>query len=188
MHHDVVDTADLGSDRVELEGVFPPGTLAIDAAGVEQSGDVTWSGYIERQGARIRLAGTVGAVLYLPCDRCLELARLDIRRDFDLFFEPRDEAAYEEHEEIELAENDMGTSFMTGTEISLGDVVAEQLMLALPMKPLCGSECRGLCPGCGQNLNNARCDCTVQTGHPAMEALQALKERMEGRESGSSRR
>ena len=41
----------------------------------------------------------------------------------------------------------------------LADVLAEQVNLALPMKVICRSDCRGLCPHCGANLNNEECRC-----------------------------
>lgn len=179
----VVDIADLGSDRVNLSGVFPPGSLDVGQDGVGQVEDLEWSGYLERQNARVRFAGSLKGRLELACDRCLEPARVDVVRDFDLFFEQRDSLEYEENAEIELEEPDTRTSFMAGSELGLRDVITEQVLLALPMKPLCREDCRGLCAECGQNLNIASCDCTVPAVNPAFATLQALKKRLEGRDS-----
>jgi len=174
-----VDIADLGADRLNVSGVFPPGALDVGGE-IGQVGDVEWSGYLERKGSRIRFAGSLTATLEPPCVRCLEPSREVLRRDFDLFFEERDSFIFEEDAEIELEEADTHTAFITGTMLNLADVIAEQLVLALPMKPLCASDCKGLCPVCGRNLNTDPCECTVPDVHPAFEGLLALKERMEG--------
>ena len=53
----------------------------------------------------------------------------------------------------------------------------EQFYLALPMKPLCREACKGLCPNCGTNLNEATCDCQVRWEDPRLAALKALMNR-----------
>lgn len=178
----IVDTADLGSDRLELSGVFPPGVLDL-GVDVSQSGDVRWSGCVAREGGRIRFSGTIRGSLEVACDRCLDPSCLEVSGEFDLFFEQRDDLEYEENAEIELEEPDTRTAFMTGTRLDVAEVIAEQLQLAIPMKPLCRDDCRGLCPECGQNLNNATCDCTVPAVHLPFGVLQTLKDQMEKRNS-----
>jgi uncharacterized protein len=54
----------------------------------------------------------------------------------------------------------------------------EQFYLALPMKPLCRDECRGLCPVCGINRNRETCDCQSAWVDPRLDALRSLKDRM----------
>ena len=51
----------------------------------------------------------------------------------------------------------------------------EQFYLALPMKPLCGNDCKGLCPTCGTNWNKGTCDCSNQSEDPRLAALKALR-------------
>ena len=50
--------------------------------------------------------------------------------------------------------------------------------MALPMKPLCKPDCKGLCPSCGKDLNLGACGCTHETIDPRWEALKALKEKV----------
>jgi uncharacterized protein len=77
--------------------------------------------------------------------------------------------------EIELAPGDLTQSFYEGTEIDLTPLMYEQIMLALPTRPLCGEECRGLCPQCGINRNTGQCACVVEAGDPRWSALRNLK-------------
>jgi uncharacterized protein len=178
-----VDIADLGPDPREVECVFPAGVLDVSGNGVGQIGDVLWRGRLSRQNDRVRMAGRVEGMLEVACDRCLEPAKVPLAHDFELFFEPRDRLEYEENVEIELDEPDTRTSFLTGGELEIGDVVLEQLLLALPMKPLCRDDCAGLCPVCGLNLNLSSCDCTVPRVESAFSVLGELKARLEKQSS-----
>ena len=47
-------------------------------------------------------------------------------------------------------------------------------MLALPTRPLCGEECRGLCPRCGANLNAGPCGCPASVTGGRLAVLQTL--------------
>src|SRR6266404_3874944 len=53
---------------------------------------------------------------------------------------------------------------------------AEQLLLALPLKVICQSDCRGLCPNCGANLNHEDCRCETHATDPRMAPLARLKQ------------
>ena len=62
-----------------------------------------------------------------------------------------------------------------GFEINLGALLLQELILALPIKVLCKQGCRGICPGCGKNLNLESCDCDVDRLDPRMAALRDVK-------------
>ena len=47
-------------------------------------------------------------------------------------------------------------------------------MLALPTRPLCAEECRGLCPRCGANLNAGPCGCPAGMTDGRLAVLQTL--------------
>ena len=58
--------------------------------------------------------------------------------------------------------------------LDLAAICWEELMLALPVTPLCRQDCKGLCAGCGVNLNEGMCACTEEEGDPRMAALRGL--------------
>ncbi len=63
-----------------------------------------------------------------------------------------------------------------GNEIDLGDEIRDELLLAMPINPLCQEGCRGLCEVCGGNRNLSACDCKVDTVPAgAFSALRKLK-------------
>ena len=46
--------------------------------------------------------------------------------------------------------------------IDLTDRIREDIIVALPIQPLCHQACRGLCGGCGKDLNEGSCGCEKQ--------------------------
>ena len=127
---------------------------------------------IHKDKDRFRLVGTVRTELELPCSRCLEPFRLEIDAAFDLRFLPASEMATQDEREVQ--EDDFGISYYRDDQIDLNELLREQFYLALPMKPLCGEECRGLCPQCGINLNTGACDCATRWEDPRLAPLKGL--------------
>jgi uncharacterized protein len=71
--------------------------------------------------------------------------------------------------------------------VDLEQVLREQLDLALPLRALCSEECRGLCAGCGADLNHETCRCEPEVDE-RWAALEQLKRQLEGGSSGSTGR
>lgn len=122
---------------------------------------------------RFRLVGLAETELELPCSRCLEPFRLPVHAPFDLRYLPASEMSQEEEREVE--EDDLETSYYRDDQIDLNELLREQFYLALPMKPLCREDCKGLCAQCGTNLNTATCDCQSEWADPRLAALRELK-------------
>jgi uncharacterized protein len=120
----------------------------------------------------VRLDGHLATTLELPCSRCLEPFVLPIDQRFLLRYVPAAENVGEA--EAEVAADDLETAYYDGEKIDLGQLTREQLYLALPMKPLCGPECKGLCPNCGANRNTTTCDCDATWHDPRLDALKGL--------------
>jgi uncharacterized protein len=59
--------------------------------------------------------------------------------------------------------------------IDLREVMRQDILLALPSRPLCKPDCAGLCSQCGQNLNEGPCTCEQPLDDPRWEALRALR-------------
>jgi uncharacterized metal-binding protein YceD (DUF177 family) len=84
--------------------------------------------------------------------------------------------------EIELEKDELGVLVIEGEHLDTEPLIAEQVLLELPMKPLCGPECRGLCPRCGADRNQVA-DCCEEPADERFEALGALRDKLsaEGR-------
>ena len=147
---------------------------------VEQQGDsyrvaqpVALDFDIHKDKDRFRLEGTVRTELELTCSRCLEPFRLPVEASFDLRYLPASAMSAEEDSAIE--EEDLETSYYRDDQIDLNELMREQFYLALPMKPLCQDDCRGLCPQCGTNLNQSACACAPAWKDPRLAPLEAIK-------------
>ena len=64
--------------------------------------------------------------------------------------------------------------------LDLSEVTRQYAIADLPMKPLCRSDCLGLCRLCGTNLNQENCDCSTIQGGPRQGALAELLHLQEG--------
>lgn len=107
------------------------------------------------------------------CGRCLENYSFTLDRDFAFVLTP--EPAKSERGAEELHGAELGLSYYSSDEIDLAPLIAEQVMLALPTRPLCAEDCRGLCIACGANFNRETCDCSTETGDPRMAIFRTLK-------------
>jgi uncharacterized protein len=127
---------------------------------------------LHKDKSRFRIEGTVRTVLELPCSRCLEPFRLPVDAAIDVRYFPASELSSEG--ERELSEEDVDVSYYRDDQIDLTELLREQFYLALPMKPLCREECRGLCPQCGVNRNTGTCECGPEWEDPRLAGLKGL--------------
>ncbi|MBW1997735.1 MAG: DUF177 domain-containing protein [Deltaproteobacteria bacterium] len=166
---DISESPQVFEFRLEEDWWVPDGP-SDQIRGLSRPLEVSLSIY--RAGGRFVLEGSLSEGVLARCDRCLERYSLDTRSSFKVFLERPPAGA--EGEEIELKEEDMEVDFIRGEELDLDEIIREQIYLSLPMKSLCSEDCRGLCPGCGCNLNVERCRCRVRQGHPAFQKLKEL--------------
>ena len=127
---------------------------------------------VHKDGEAYGVTGRVATRLQLECGRCLEPFEIAVDSPFELRYVPQIENAGEG--EREVTEDDLTTAFYRNERIDLAELLHEQFVLALPMKPLCAEGCKGLCVHCGTNLNKATCDCAPQWTDPRLAALNEL--------------
>lgn len=95
--------------------------------------------------------GVMEAELILSCSRCLKKYSSPIKLD--------------------ISEDVLKSDMEDEEELYLDDIIVDNIILYLPMKPLCSEDCKGLCPQCGQDLNKGDCDCEVETVDPRLAKL-----------------
>ena len=96
------------------------------------------------------------------CNRCLNDSTYDVKADFYGKLSEDEKNSEEEDDEI-LVYKDYS--------LDLTNCVLNQVILSLPMKSLCSPDCKGLCPTCGTNLNDAKCNCANENIDPRLEVL-----------------
>ncbi|MBI2822122.1 MAG: DUF177 domain-containing protein [Acidobacteria bacterium] len=124
----------------------------------------------------VRIQGDLSTQLDLVCGRCLKSFQRQIHKSFDLTYVPNEAMHF--GEEVALSYGELDVGLFSSSRIDLNAVIIEQIVLEIPMKPLCSPECRGLCDRCGADLNLGSCDCGTQPGDPRWAALSQLRDRL----------
>ena len=132
---------------------------------------------VHNDGTAYRVTGRVTTRLQLECGRCLEPFDIAVDSPFELRYVPQVENTGEGEREVE--EDDLTTAFYQDETIDLAELMHEQFVLALPMKPLCSSACKGLCVHCGANLNSGSCGCAPEWTDPRLAALKELRTKLD---------
>jgi len=169
-----LDVKELAVRKIRIRKSYAPGTVDYHTGDFRQVEPLEVRATAELLEGQIRVTGELHTRLEMNCARCLEPVNEDVAREFDLFYRPLATMTKEEEERLKL--DDTEIAFFEGKGLFLADVLAEQVLLALPMRAICRSDCRGLCPQCGVNLNNEECRCEAHVSDPRMAPLARLKQ------------
>ncbi len=115
--------------------------------------------------------GSVISMAMMSCCRCLEEFESQIAPQFSAIFQREKEARSEDHVE----DSEVIIIGFNDTYIDLKAVIRDAILLDVPTKPLCSSDCAGMCHLCGANLNEGPCRCNHTKIDPRWEALAQLK-------------
>jgi uncharacterized protein len=146
---------EVGLDPIELGGQ----TYAPAGGGSEARLDVsrTSTGYALRLRFSSQLTG--------PCVRCLEEAATELEIDAREIDQPP------------ATDEELRSPYVSDGDLDIGRWANDALVLALPSQPLCRPDCAGLCPVCGESLNDADPEAHRHStgGDPRMAKLRDLK-------------
>ena len=161
MKLDVSGTAfPLGESRA-FSFVVSSASLDLGECAEQFHEDIRVNGSVMNTGSSLRVVGTVDTCRSFVCDRCLAEGAREITLDFS------EDYAKTPGETDEAVRYD-------GDAIMLDDLVRDTLLVAEPLRELCKSDCKGLCPVCGQNLNEGTCSCDTFIADPRLAALESL--------------
>ena len=127
---------------------------------------------VERDGDKVSVTGGFEATAQQSCSRCLDTVVAHVQPVVDLEFVP---APNVRHGQTELGRDDLEVDFYHADILDVGELLRSETDLALPMKPLCRPDCRGLCPVCGGNKNVTECRCETRGTDPRLAPLEALR-------------
>ena len=172
----LLDLSKLHGQRAHFERTFAPSAFDPQDSEYRVAAPAALSIDVQKLGPNaFGVSGRVTTKLEMECSRCVESFGVSVDAQFDLRYVPASENAGEG--EREVGEEDLATAFYREGMIDLIELMREQFVLALPMKPLCRDECRGLCPQCGTNLNTSQCDCAPAWEDPRLAPLKSLLSR-----------
>lgn len=139
---------------------------------------------------QVYVEGEAVGAFELACGRCLKRYRSPVREPFRLVLEPAGARLPADPEGVAALERDglvlseeLESGWFRGPEVQLEHFLQEVIAAGLPLKPLCREECSGLCPSCGIDRNEGRCDCREEKPESPFAALAGLRDELAKRTS-----
>lgn len=125
------------------------------------------------------IRGKLTGEVALPCNRCAEDAHIVLDNRFESFEPvPEDELDVPADSQADEAPEDVDEAVIRRengvAQINPAALMWEEFLLALPVKPVCRTDCKGLCPVCGINRNEGSCACIDDEGDPRLAVLRGL--------------
>lgn len=141
-----------------------PDELALGPDDGRARGELSLSVEIAKAGAGLSVTGVLTGTFLRQCVRCLSEYEDAVRLPFAVEYRPADVPPRGRHkppdvEASDLPEGEDEVYLFDGDRLELAEMLREHVILATPMQPRCHEECLGLCPVCGQNLNERQCGC-----------------------------
>lgn len=145
-----------------------PDSLGLKAEGVEFSSPVESKLRILKSGQNYIGQGEIKTRVDFECSRCLKKSGQVLKCEIKFLLK-------EENDQIILEAEEGEGQIQSGGSFNLDELIRKNLILSLPLKPLCLEDCKGLCPVCGINLNTSSCECKKDVTDPRWEKLKGLK-------------
>jgi uncharacterized protein len=133
---------------------------------------------ITKSGDSFLMRGWVSGLLRATCDLCLRSFEAPFKSFFETHYREREDGGAGEGKqelELELTGDETDIVPFDGILIDLTDEIRQAVVLAVPMRALCREDCRGLCAGCGADLNRESCRCPDPPRDSRWSALKDFK-------------
>lgn len=141
------------AESSSFSGAYTLDTLEIGPDTYTITTPVTWSVTVTNTGGAFLMSGSAHAHAVCACARCAEDAHYELESEIEEYILIHPDPELEEDDEIDYL------VLPEDHEIDMAPIVECALILDLPLVPLCRDDCKGVCPDCGQNLNEGTCDC-----------------------------
>lgn len=151
----LVDRLNDGPETLEINS--PPGELGIESESAYQF-DTPITGTVEFKliGRDVQALGSLGTSVNTQCVRCLVPVTVPLKVPVEAVWMFHDPKA---HDYEEPAPDEILAEYYEGEILYPAETLRELILAELPDFPLCKEDCKGLCPGCGANLNTEKCTC-----------------------------
>lgn len=129
----------------------------------------------QKSGQLVEVDGRFETRVSLSCGRCLQPYEKKLGGEFAFTFTPLVDEVFDDEDEVELDTDELGLVYYKDDCLELQQPLQDQLVMALPISPVCRKECKGLCTECGCNLNIDQCKCEKKIFNNKFSALSGLK-------------
>ncbi|MBC7327455.1 DUF177 domain-containing protein [bacterium] len=147
----------------------------IEVDGVELLEPVVADFKFSNTNRSIIIEGEFYTSIMAECVRCLEHFKMPLKSAFREAY-TRQDLALDAKGNLITDDEDIRSIF-EGHILDLTELLRQNIILALPVAPLCSPDCKGLCPICGKNLNEGECQCNKQRIDPRWRKLLNYKKK-----------
>lgn len=124
---------------------YTPTANFLDKFLCTMSAPIKISGEYQEVDEGILVTGNMKYTLEYNCARCLETVNNNYSVDFGEIYTLKSDDDYH----------------ITDDKIDITPIIEENIILNINYRVLCNEDCKGLCPECGTNLNNNKCNCNT---------------------------
>ena len=128
---------DVTSKGLEINQTIPKESIGLSDEEIDLRSALTVKAKVQRMDNQIIAHAKVRADYGYLCSRCLEDFHEEHEKEYHFDFELTEDIEY----------------------IDLGEEIRQEMILANPARVLCKKDCKGICSGCGVNLNLEQCKC-----------------------------
>ncbi len=132
---------------------------------------------IDKKDTEVIVKGVVSCNVEQECGRCLSAFNVGIKSQINVVYHCAEDIIMEGR--CELKGDELDTGFYKNDILDIDELLIEQLLLNIPMKTLCSSNCKGLCLKCGIDLNLTQCNCEISGLDSRLAGLKQLLKRKE---------
>lgn len=105
----------------------------------------------------ILVQGRLDTEVELSCSRCLNTFRYPLTLNIEEEYLPTIDIT--SGAVLPLSDDSDSYTISEQNILDLTEAIGQYALMSIPMKPLCREDCAGLCPTCGNDLNNSDCQC-----------------------------
>ncbi len=187
----ILTVNDIAEDGISLACELGADELALGPDDARLRGHVSLSVELVKVESSVYVTGQLCGVLVEECVRCLREFEEVIRLPFSVEYRESESLSRQpaKHSTRECPGALAGKSAvgegdvypLSGSRVELGEMLREQILLARAMHPVCREDCQGLCPVCGQDLNERRCGCAERGRETPFAVLQKRRDGPHGK-------
>jgi len=172
----IIEIERLTTDSLHVEHVYGVGDLPFRHEDAVLEAPVAADFVLTHKGKDLRATGAIQTAIRYQCSRCLKEFARPLHAGFDLLYLPQ--ADWKKDQEIELRYEDMEVGYYDGISLDVDLMILEQIELTMPMKFTCREDCKGLCPSCGEDLNEGSCHCRSGEADSRLSVLSDIRKKM----------
>ena len=132
-----ISVRDIPSNGLDIDQSIPKEGIGLSSEEVDIRSNLSIKAHLEKVDNIIVADTRIKAEFGYLCTRCLEELSSIEERSYQFHFEIDPQKEY----------------------IDLGEEMRQEIIMANPTRILCSKDCKGICPGCGVNLNKEQCQC-----------------------------